>query len=100
MMLEEKTFEEIRNEYEDYLELFEHPMWIKFIETQVETLDNDQKNAHRTHATNDEWQQLRGHIALMERIIGFEDTVRGSIDQLNEAIAERDTEEEESDFDN
>lgn len=95
-MSEEKTFEELKAEYEGYLDLFEHPMWIKFIETQKATFENDQKNAHHLFTTNDEWQQYRGHSALMERIIGFEHTIRNTLEQLDEAIAERD--EEENDF--
>lgn len=97
MMSQDKSFEEIKKDYEEYLNLFEHPAWIKFIETQKETYENEQKNAHNLFPTGDEWQQFRGHARLMDRILGFEDLVRDTLKHIDEAIEQRD--EGESDFD-
>lgn len=83
----EPTIEDTIKDYEEYFEMFQTNGWIRFIKLQKEQLKNDKENAHRTHVSNDDWQNLRGHINLMERLIGFEDSVKLHYDALKEELS-------------
>jgi len=89
----EQSLEEILSDLNDYMDMFATAGWALFIEVTSKQLESDLENAYLTHRTGDEWQNLRGHIALAKRIIGFENLVRAQIDQINEAIT---AEEEEA----
>lgn len=95
----DKTPTQLLAEYETYLDMFSTEGWKKFIEVNTEQLKVERENAHRTHASGDEWQVFRGYVLLMEKILGFEDAIDNTIDALKLEIAEADKVEEEPEED-
>jgi len=99
MSQELKTPEQLLADYESYLDMFGTEGWKRFIEVNTEQLELERKTSHLTRTTNDEWQQFRGYVSLMEKILAFEENIGSQIDLIKEQIAEEET-EESSDFDN
>jgi len=100
MSQEMKTPEQLLADYETYLDMFSTEGWKRFIEVNTEQLEMERKTSHLTRTTNDEWQQFRGYVSLMEKILSFEEVVGNQIDLTEEQIAEEEAEEEDfSDFD-
>ena len=95
-----KTPEQLLADYETYLTMFSTDGWKKFIEVNTEQLGMERENAHITKTTNDVWQEFRGYVSLMEKILAFEENIGSQIDLLKVEIAEQEAEEQESsDFD-
>lgn len=98
MSQEMKTPQQLLADYETYLDMFSTEGWKKFIEVNTEQLDLERKNSHVTKTTNDVWQEFRGYVSLMEKILAFEENIGKQIDLMKEEIAEEEA-EETSDFD-
>lgn len=100
MSQEIKSPEQLLADYETYLEMFSTEGWKRFIEVNTEQLDIERKTSHLTRITGDSWQEFRGYVSLMEKILTFEENISNQIDLLKEEIAEQEAEETEtSDFD-
>lgn len=77
--------------YEEYLDLFTHPGWKRFIDDINSGLEQDQKTAVARCDTDQKWFEERGAQAKTLRIAQFETLIRNSYDQF----LEQDTLEEE-----
>jgi hypothetical protein len=95
---QELTNEETLAELEQYQDMFTHPGWQKFIETNKKGLQKQKDTAHEAYLTNDEWQYARGVISTLERLVNFQLAVENGIDAVNERIAEENSPEEPDEY--
>lgn len=82
---------ELQAYFEDYLDLFIHPGWVRFITDLRDSLDHDQKTMMTRCKTTDEMLEERGAQLKTSRILTFETLVRNQYDQL---VADSSPEEE------
>lgn len=95
------TLEQELANYEMYLDMFKTEGWKKFIKVNTEQLKTERKDAHITKTTNDVWQEFRGYVSLMEKILAFEESVGTQIDIIKEELSDKKSDSEDtSDFDN
>lgn len=99
MSEQEKSLEQTAKELEVYLDLFEHEGWTKFIDGLKEQLEKDREASVVSCADNDSWQQFRGHAYAVDAIIGMSDRIQMNYEDIQEAIAERDSQPDEEEED-
>lgn len=58
------------------LDLFEHKGWSIFIKEQEELATYLKEQAYIECNTNDEWQQRRGMLLTLDRILSYTDTTK------------------------
>ena len=58
------------------LDLFEHDGWTLFVDEFEDLSKRLKENCFLECNTNDEYQQRRGSLAVLSRIISYEDTVK------------------------
>lgn len=61
---------------ETLLDLFNHEGWTIFIDDQDKISKYLKEQAYRECNTNDEWQQRRGALVTLDRIISYADTIK------------------------
>ena len=70
---------------ETLLDLFNHEGWKIFIEDQELIQKNLKDNAYVVCNTNDEWQQHRGALVTLDRILTFEQTTKYVVENQDES---------------
>jgi len=81
--------------FDDYLDLFAHKGWKRFMEDLVTSLESDQKTAAHRCDTTEKWFEERGLQAKTMKLITFETMIRNNYDQLIAEATQGDTSDEE-----
>lgn len=84
--MQAKSLNETLSELQDILDMCATPGWKKWMEVNKQQLAFDKENAYIVCDTHEKWERHRGHVSLMERILGLEETARQSYDQVQEQI--------------
>lgn len=61
---------------ETLLDLFNHEGWTIFIDEQEVLSKYLKEHAYRECNSNDEWQQRRGALVNLDRILSYENTIK------------------------
>lgn len=85
---------ETQKYFDDYLDLFGHPGWKRFMEDLSESLVNDQKTAVQRCDTTEKWFEERGLQAKTMKLLTFETLIRNKYEQLVAEALEDDTDED------
>lgn len=75
---------ELQAYFDDYLDLFIHPGWQRFISDLQASLDQDQKTMMTRCKTPDDMLVERGAQLKTQRMLSFETLIRNQYDQLPE----------------
>lgn len=86
---------ETQEYFDDYLDLFGHPGWARFISDLQASLDNDQKTAVARCDTTEKWFEERGLQAKTMKLLTFETLIRNNYDQLQAEATTDDTSDED-----
>jgi len=73
---------DLQDYYESLLDMFISPGWKNFIKDQEEALEYLTLSAPRNCPDNDLWQQCRGKLEILSIIVGFEETMRSNLAEL------------------
>ena len=65
---------------ETLLDLFEHEGWKIFIEEQENFAKSLKEHAYLECESNDSWQQRRGVIGTLDRVLSYEQLIRYAVE--------------------
>lgn len=69
-------------EFEEFMDMFAMPAWIKFQNEAQTLLDNLKDGAHVYADTGEKWQYLRGRMAQLEILANYETHFKASMEEL------------------
>lgn len=87
---------ELQKYYDNYLDLFSTPGWAQFIEDLQGSLLQKQTTAAARCPSGDQWLEERGSQVQIQRVLGFEDQMRRSLEVLQNPEEDMATEDEYS----
>ena len=73
---------ETREYYERLLDMFATKGWDEFVKDQRDAFAHLKNISHVDCDTNDKWQQRRGELFNIEKLINFELSIKNSYDNL------------------
>jgi hypothetical protein len=85
---------DLQEYYDDYMDLFLHPGWHRFISDLRSSLASDQMTANQRCDTSEKWFEERGAQHKTLKILNFESMIRNAYDSLSDSENQGDLSDE------
>ena len=79
---------EVQKQLETLIDLFQHDGWKLFIEDFEKFRGSLNNNSYLECDTNDQWQQRRGSLVMLDQILSYQQTIENNLERMNETEAE------------